>query len=77
MDSGRLGIATIATTSRSTPSTIPRYAEQRGAFARHIIDHQGLGFVLADIAAALDSARDLPRRRMPDSPTRVRPVSPN
>ncbi|MGY2063040.1 acyl-CoA dehydrogenase family protein, partial [Nocardia gipuzkoensis] len=39
----------------------------REAFGKHIIDHQGLGFVLADMAAAVDSARatylDAARRR--------------
>ena len=43
------------------------YAKQRQTFGRRIIDHQGLGFVLADMAAAVDSARatylDAARRR--------------
>ena len=33
------------------------YAHERSAFGRRIIDHQGLGFLLADMAAAVDSAR--------------------
>jgi hypothetical protein len=33
------------------------YALQRETFGRRIIDHQGLGFVLADMAAAVESAR--------------------
>jgi alkylation response protein AidB-like acyl-CoA dehydrogenase len=44
-----------------------RYAQERTAFGRKIIDHQGLGFLLADMAAAVDSARatylDAARRR--------------
>src|SRR5690606_33040995 len=43
------------------------YAQERTAFGRKIIDHQGLNFVLADMAAAVDSARatylDAARRR--------------
>jgi alkylation response protein AidB-like acyl-CoA dehydrogenase len=33
------------------------YAKERTAFGRKIIDHQGLGSLLADMAAAVDSAR--------------------
>jgi alkylation response protein AidB-like acyl-CoA dehydrogenase len=43
------------------------YAEQRTTFGRKIIDHQGLAFLLADMAAAVNSARatylDAARRR--------------
>jgi alkylation response protein AidB-like acyl-CoA dehydrogenase len=43
------------------------YANERTTFGRKIIDHQGLGFVLADMAAAVASARatylDAARRR--------------
>ena len=43
------------------------YAHERSTFGRKIIDHQGLGFLLADMAAAVDSARatylDAARRR--------------
>jgi hypothetical protein len=43
------------------------YARERTGFGRRIIDHQGLGFVLADTAAAVDCARaaylDAARRR--------------
>ena len=45
----------------------PRYANERTTFGRKIIDHQGLGFLLADMAAAVASARatylDAARRR--------------
>ena len=44
-----------------------RYAGERTAFGRAIIDHQGLAFLLADMAAAVESARatylDAARRR--------------
>ena len=43
------------------------YANERTAFGRKILDHQGLGFLLADMVAAVDSARatylDAARRR--------------
>lgn len=68
LDSGRLGIAAVATglAQRALDDAVA-YAKEREAFGRHIIDHQGLGFVLADMAAAVDSARatylDAARRR--------------
>ena len=44
-----------------------RYARERQTFGRRIIDHQGLGFLLAYMAAAVHSARatylDAARRR--------------
>ena len=43
------------------------YANERTTFGKRIVDHQGLGFLLADMAAAVDSARatylDAARRR--------------
>jgi alkylation response protein AidB-like acyl-CoA dehydrogenase len=43
------------------------YARERQTFGRRIIDHQGLGFVRADMAAVVHSARatylDAARRR--------------
>ncbi|MBL1077196.1 acyl-CoA dehydrogenase family protein [Nocardia sp. 2] len=68
LDSGRLGIAAVATgiAQRALDDAVA-YAKEREAFGRPIIDHQGLGFVLADMAAAVDSARatylDAARRR--------------
>ncbi|CAM3965717.1 acyl-CoA dehydrogenase family protein [Smaragdicoccus niigatensis] len=58
LDSGRLGIAAVATglAQRALVDAVA-YAKEREAFGKHIIDHQGLGFVLADMAAAVDSAR--------------------
>ncbi|MBF6327647.1 acyl-CoA dehydrogenase family protein [Nocardia transvalensis] len=68
LDSGRLGIAAVATglAQRALDDAVA-YAKEREAFGRRIIDHQGLGFVLADMAAAVDTARatylDAARRR--------------
>ncbi|WP_409330876.1 acyl-CoA dehydrogenase family protein [Trujillonella humicola] len=68
LDSGRLGIAAVATgLAQSALDAAVAYAKERAAFGRKIIDHQGLGFLLADMAAAVDSARatylDAARRR--------------
>jgi len=68
LDSGRLGIAAIATgLAQAALDEAVAYARQRHAFGKAIIDHQGLGFLLADMAAAVDSARatylDAARRR--------------
>lgn len=68
LDSGRLGIAAVAVgIAQAALDEAVSYAQQRTAFGRLIIDHQGLGFLLADMAAAVDSARaaylDAARRR--------------
>ncbi len=68
LDSGRLGIAAVAVgIAQAALDEAVAYAQQRRAFGRKIIDHQGLGFLLADMAAAVDSARaaylDAARRR--------------
>ncbi|WP_433274823.1 acyl-CoA dehydrogenase family protein [Pseudonocardia xinjiangensis] len=68
LDSGRLGIAAVATgLARAALDTAVAYANERTTFDKKIIDHQGLGFLLADMAAAVDSARatylDAARRR--------------
>jgi hypothetical protein len=58
LDSGRLGIAAVATgLAQGALDVAVAYAEQREAFGRRILDHQGLAFVLADMAAAVESAR--------------------
>jgi alkylation response protein AidB-like acyl-CoA dehydrogenase len=58
LDAGRLGIAACATgLAQAALDTAVDHARQRTAFGRRIIDHQGLGFLLADMAAAVDSAR--------------------
>jgi alkylation response protein AidB-like acyl-CoA dehydrogenase len=68
LDSGRLGIAAVATgLAQAALDAAVIYAQERSAFGKKIIDHQGLGFLLADMAAAVDSARatylDAARRR--------------
>ncbi|RHW23826.1 acyl-CoA dehydrogenase [Nocardioides immobilis] len=58
LDSGRLGIAAVATgVAQGALDVAIAYAQEREAFGRPIIDHQGLAFVLADMAAAVESAR--------------------
>ncbi|GAA1051668.1 acyl-CoA dehydrogenase family protein [Dietzia natronolimnaea] len=58
LDSGRLGIAAVATgiAQRALDDAVA-YANEREAFGKTIIGHQGLGFLLADMAAAVTSAR--------------------
>jgi alkylation response protein AidB-like acyl-CoA dehydrogenase len=68
LDSGRLGIAAVAVgLAQAALDEAVSYAQQRTTFGRRIIDHQGLAFLLADMAAAVDSARatylDAARRR--------------
>jgi len=68
LDSGRLGIAAVATgLAQAALDDAVTYANERTTFGRKIIDHQGLGFLLADMAAAVASARatylDAARRR--------------
>lgn len=68
LDSGRLGIAAFAVgLAQAALDEAVAYSQQRTTFGRKIIDHQGLGFLLADAAAAVDSARatylDAARRR--------------
>jgi alkylation response protein AidB-like acyl-CoA dehydrogenase len=68
LDSGRLGVAAVATgLARAALDSAVAYAHERSTFGKKIIDHQGLGFLLADMAAAVDSARatylDAARRR--------------
>ncbi|TDD86211.1 acyl-CoA dehydrogenase [Actinomadura darangshiensis] len=58
LDSGRLGIAAVATgLAQGALDTAVAYAKDREAFGKPIIDHQGLAFVLADMAAAVESSR--------------------
>lgn len=68
LDSGRLGIAAVAVgIAQAALDVAVDYAHTRTAFGRTIIDHQGLGFLLADMAAAVAGARatylDAARRR--------------
>jgi alkylation response protein AidB-like acyl-CoA dehydrogenase len=58
LDSGRLGIAAVATgLAQGALDHALAYAKERETFGRRIIDHQGLAFVLADMEAAVQSAR--------------------
>ncbi|MBS1889456.1 MAG: acyl-CoA dehydrogenase family protein [Actinobacteria bacterium] len=58
LDSGRLGIAAVATgLAQGSLDAAVAYAKERHTFGRPIIDHQGLGFLLADMAAAVEAAR--------------------
>jgi alkylation response protein AidB-like acyl-CoA dehydrogenase len=68
LDSGRLGIAAVAVgLAQAALDAAVAYSQERTTFGRKIIDHQGLAFVLADMAAAVDAARatylDAARRR--------------
>lgn len=68
LDSGRLGIAAVAVgLAQAALDEAVSYSLQRSTFGRKIIDHQGLAFLLADMAAAVDAARstylDAARRR--------------
>jgi alkylation response protein AidB-like acyl-CoA dehydrogenase len=68
LDAGRLGIAAVAVgLAQAALDDATSFAHERSAFGRKIIDHQGLGFLLADMAAAVGSARatylDAARRR--------------
>ncbi|HSA52491.1 MAG TPA: acyl-CoA dehydrogenase family protein [Yinghuangia sp.] len=54
LDRGRLGIAAVATgLAQGALDHAVRYAQEREAFGRPIIEHQGLAFLLADMAAAV------------------------
>ena len=58
LDSGRLGIAAVATgLAQGSLDAAVAYAQERETFGKPIIEHQGLGFLLADMAAAVESAR--------------------
>jgi alkylation response protein AidB-like acyl-CoA dehydrogenase len=58
LDSGRLGIAAVATgLAQASLDCAVRYAKERATFGKPIVEHQGVGFLLADMAAAVESAR--------------------
>ena len=68
LDSGRIAIGAIAVgIAQAALDEACAYANERTTFGRRIIDQQGLGFLLADMAAAVSSARatylDAARRR--------------
>jgi alkylation response protein AidB-like acyl-CoA dehydrogenase len=58
LDAGRLGIAAVATgLAQGALDDALAYAKERETFGVPIIEHQGLAFLLADMAAAVQSAR--------------------
>jgi alkylation response protein AidB-like acyl-CoA dehydrogenase len=58
LDSGRLGIGAVAVgLAQAALDEAVAYAKERRQFGKAIMDHQGLGFLLADMAAAVESAR--------------------
>jgi alkylation response protein AidB-like acyl-CoA dehydrogenase len=58
LNSGRLGIAACAVgLAQGALDEAVRYANQRTQFGRTIIEFQGMEFLLADMAAAVESAR--------------------
>ncbi|MGV1047915.1 MAG: acyl-CoA dehydrogenase family protein [Solirubrobacterales bacterium] len=58
LDSGRLGIAATAVgVAQAALDHAVEYARERHTFGKPIIDHQGLAFLLADMAAAVEAAR--------------------
>ena len=82
LDSGRLGIAAVAVgVAQAALDHAVAYARERKTFGKPIIDHQGLAFLLADMAAAVASARavtlDAARRRDRGLPFGSSPRSPS
>jgi alkylation response protein AidB-like acyl-CoA dehydrogenase len=60
LDAGRLGIAACAVgLAQGALDYAVRYAREREQFGQRIIDFQGLGFMLADMATAVSAARAL------------------
>ncbi len=58
LDGGRLGIAACATgLAQAALDTASAYAVGREQFGRPVTDFQGMQFLLADMAAAVDQAR--------------------
>ena len=58
LDSGRLGIAACATgLAQAALDCAVSYAQQREQFGRTIAEFQGMEFLLAEMAAAVDTAR--------------------
>ncbi|MEI4280789.1 acyl-CoA dehydrogenase family protein [Klenkia terrae] len=58
LDAGRLGIAAVAVgLAQGALDDALAYAKERETFGVPIIEHQGLAFVLADMSAAVETAR--------------------
>ena len=74
LDSGRLGIAACATgLAQAALDVAVDYARQREQFGSAIAEFQGIQFLLADMAAAVDTARAMyllaARKSMPVGPS--------
>ncbi|MBO0770042.1 MAG: acyl-CoA dehydrogenase family protein [Actinobacteria bacterium] len=60
LDAGRLGIAACSTgLAQAALDAAVAYARERQQFGKPVIDFQGLGFLLADMATAVEAARAL------------------
>jgi alkylation response protein AidB-like acyl-CoA dehydrogenase len=60
LDSGRLGIAACSTgVARSALQTAVNYASERRQFGKPIGEFQGVSFMLADMATAVEASRSL------------------
>ncbi|MFC5379683.1 acyl-CoA dehydrogenase family protein [Aquipuribacter nitratireducens] len=60
LDAGRLGIAAVAVgVAQAALEDAVAYAKDRRQFGRAIIDNQGLGWLLADMATAVTASRAL------------------
>jgi len=60
LDGGRLGIAACAVGLSQAALDVARlYAGEREQFGRPIVEHQGVGFLLADMATRTEAARTL------------------
>jgi alkylation response protein AidB-like acyl-CoA dehydrogenase len=60
LDNGRLGIAALAVgLAQAALDAALTYARQREQFGQRIVDFQGVGFLLADMATQVEAARAL------------------
>jgi alkylation response protein AidB-like acyl-CoA dehydrogenase len=60
LDGGRLGIAACAVgVAQAAFDVAAAYARERRQFGARLVDHQGLAFLLADMATAIAAARAL------------------
>ena len=60
LEAGRIGIAAQSVgMAQAALEVAIGYARERGSMAKPIIDHQAVGFRLADLAARLEAARQL------------------
>jgi len=60
LETGRIGIAAQSVgMARAALRTATRYARERKSFGKLIIQHQAVGFRLADLAARLEAAQQL------------------